>query len=85
MTIEHFPEYELPRGREPYCHLTNQQLNDMFRIAEAVLHESVDTVKAVQDERFRRYRIVHMMAEHGDWPGGTLKELQIQPPYPDTY
>lgn len=77
--------YEIPKGVEPFCWLSNEDLDRAYDIAEIAVKEAVEGLKMAQDERFRRYRIVHMMAEHGDWPGGDLQGLRVDPRIDQTY
>lgn len=77
--------YETPKGVEPFCWLSNAELDKAYDVAESAAEEALEGLKMAQDERFRRYRIVHMMAEHGDWPGGDLKGMRRQANAPETY
>lgn len=85
MEASHFSEFELPKGIEPFRSLTNAQLDEAYTCCQKGLEEATEALKMAQDERFRRYRIVHMMAERGDWPGGDLKGMRRQANAPETY
>lgn len=85
MPTSHFESYELPKGVEPFRSLTNAQLDEAYTCCQKGLEEATEALKMAQEERFRRYRIVHMMAEHGDWPGGGLDGLRLDPRYEQTY
>lgn len=77
--------YEIPKGVEPFCWLSNEDLDRAYDIAEIAVKEAVEGLKMAQDERFRRYRIVKMLCMQGDWPSGDLKGMRRQANAPETY
>lgn len=85
MEASHFSEFELPKGVEPFCWLSNEDLDRIYDIAHLAVKEAAEGLKMVEDERFRRYRIVHMLGMEGDWACGTLAGLRIQANRPETY
>ena len=77
---------EIPEASpEALRSLTNSELNGLYDEAVVALKAAQEAVLCVQDERYRRYRIVRMLHMKGDWACGTLSGLRVQANAPETY
>lgn len=62
---------------EFYRNLPSGELDRYFHMARLALHEAQEAVLDIQEERHRRWRVIHILHEQPDWGGGMPME------YPD--
>lgn len=54
--------------------LTSPDLDKTLLLAMMALKAAQEAVLDVQDERYRRFRVVRMLSQQPDWPEGELPE-----------
>lgn len=69
---------------EQLSDLSNRELDHYYIYTEKALEALKRRLLDIQEERNRRYRVIRMLGERaGDWRGGTLAGLAVDPHYPD--